>query len=96
MPDFRPLFFIAKVLTCCCYRRKSPKPEAQNQPYQVEPVPNRHEEASSDYSQRSGMPQSQGGILLHPDVFADVQIHDDAGVDSAAPGFVQNHGSNSK
>jgi hypothetical protein len=83
-------------LTCCCYRRKSPKPEAQNQPYQVEPVPNRHEEASSDYSQRSGMPQSQGGILLHPDVFADVQIHDDAGVDSAAPGFVQNHGSNSK
>ncbi|KAH7263094.1 hypothetical protein BKA59DRAFT_506112 [Fusarium tricinctum] len=78
MPDFRPLFFIAKVLTCCCYRRKSSKPEAQNQPYQ-----------------RSGMPQSLG-LLHHPDVFADVQIHDDAGVNSAAPGSLQNDGRNLK
>ncbi|SPJ74035.1 uncharacterized protein FTOL_03765 [Fusarium torulosum] len=92
MPDFRPLFFIAKVLTCCCYRRKSPKPEAQNQPYQVEHTEHQYEEASSNYSQRSGMPRSPGGALPRPDVFVDVQINDDAGVNSVASGS----GSNSK
>ncbi|KAI6767391.1 hypothetical protein HG530_005400 [Fusarium avenaceum] len=95
MPDFRPLFFIAKILTCCCYPRKSSKSEAQNQPHQVEPVPRRNREASSDYSQRSGMSQSPG-VLHYPDVSADVQVHDDAGANSDAPGSLKNHGSNFK
>ncbi|KAG7410796.1 hypothetical protein Forpe1208_v010006 [Fusarium oxysporum f. sp. rapae] len=75
MPNFRPLFFIAKVLTCCCCcsRRRPENTRASNQPYGT-----RHDQRTgsssenvSDYSEYSVPPAYPGGPmnLIHPDEF---------------------------
>jgi hypothetical protein len=92
MPDFRPLFFIAKVLTCCCCcRRGKPENARSNHPYD-----NGHNQRSggssenvSDYSEYSIPPAYPGGPLnlIHPDEFEhpdeldEVHGRDDFGLD---------------
>ncbi|KAF4998287.1 hypothetical protein FGRMN_3336 [Fusarium graminum] len=74
MPDFRRLFFLAKVLTFCCCRRKPSEPQDPARPYQVEDVQanSRNDEASSGRSRRSGMP--------HYDMYEDIHGRDNTGV----------------
>ncbi|KAF5658560.1 hypothetical protein FDENT_14060 [Fusarium denticulatum] len=75
MPDFRPLFFIARVLTCCCCcgRRKPENARRSNHPYG--PGQNQRSgsssDNSSDYSEYSVPPAYPGGPinLIHPDEF---------------------------
>ncbi|KAG5756319.1 hypothetical protein H9Q69_001084 [Fusarium xylarioides] len=93
MPDFRRLFFIAKVLTCCCCcsRRKPGNARGPNHPYGT-----RHDqptgsssENTSDYSEYSVPPAYPGGPvnLIHPDEFEipdelnEVHGRDDFGFD---------------
>ncbi|KAF5554033.1 hypothetical protein FNAPI_6577 [Fusarium napiforme] len=75
MPDFRPLFFIAKVLTCCCCctRRKPENARGSNHPYGPgqDQRSGSSTENSSDYSEYSVPPAYPGGPLnlIHPDEF---------------------------
>ncbi|KAF4490327.1 hypothetical protein FAGAP_10908 [Fusarium agapanthi] len=76
MPDFRPLFFIAKVLTCCCCcsRRKPENARGSNHPYgarQDQRTGNSSSENVTDYSEYSVPPAYPGGPmnLIHPDEF---------------------------
>ncbi|KAF5572094.1 hypothetical protein FPANT_13342 [Fusarium pseudoanthophilum] len=75
MPDFRPLFFIAKVLTCCCCctRRKPENARGSNHPYGPgqDQRSGSSSENSSDYSEYSIPPAYPGGPLnlIHPDEF---------------------------
>ncbi|KAF4444606.1 hypothetical protein FACUT_568 [Fusarium acutatum] len=74
MPDFRPLFFIAKVLNCCCCSRHKPESAREsNHPYGT-----RHDQRAgsssenvSDYSEYSVPPAYPGGPMnhIHPDEF---------------------------
>ncbi|KAF5668161.1 hypothetical protein FHETE_5427 [Fusarium heterosporum] len=86
MPDFRRLFFLAKVLTFCCRRRKSSEPQDLAQPYQIEnfQAHNRNDEASSGRSRRSGMP--------HYDMYEDIHGRDESGVYPAAAASAENKG----
>ncbi|EWZ34515.1 hypothetical protein FOCG_10703 [Fusarium oxysporum f. sp. radicis-lycopersici 26381] len=75
MPDFRPLFFIAKVLTCCCCcsRRKPENARAADRPYGTShgQRTGSSSENVSDYSEYSVPPAYPGGPmnLIHPDEF---------------------------
>ncbi|KAF5534850.1 hypothetical protein FMEXI_11057 [Fusarium mexicanum] len=93
MPDFRPLFFIAKVLTCCCCcsRRKPENARGSNHPYGAGQAQRRGDSSSendSDYSEYSVPPAYPGGPLnlIHPDEFEHPELHkvhgrDDFGFD---------------
>ncbi|KAF4339871.1 hypothetical protein FBEOM_6240 [Fusarium beomiforme] len=95
MPDFRPIFFIAKVLTCCCGRRKPQNAQASNQPYRIEHVQRRDSSSSfssSDYSEYGNLPTYPGVDhmdLIHPDEFEHpdelehVHGRDDFGLDDS-------------
>ncbi|SCO88077.1 uncharacterized protein FRV6_12204 [Fusarium oxysporum] len=75
MPDFCPLFFIAKVLTCCCCysRRKPENARAVDRPYGTshDQRTGSSSENVSDYSEYSVPPAYPGGPmnLIHPDEF---------------------------
>ncbi|KAL5613342.1 hypothetical protein FOVSG1_002405 [Fusarium oxysporum f. sp. vasinfectum] len=75
MPDFRPLFFIAKVFTCCCCcsRRKPENARAADRPYGTshDQRTGSSSENVSDYSEYSVPPAYPGGPmnLIHPDEF---------------------------
>ncbi|RKK69077.1 hypothetical protein BFJ69_g13056 [Fusarium oxysporum] len=75
MPDFRPLFFIAKVLTCCCCcsRRKPENARAADRPYGTShgQRTGSSSENVSDYSEYSVPPAYPDGPmnLIHPDEF---------------------------
>ncbi|KAF5578605.1 hypothetical protein FPCIR_11498 [Fusarium pseudocircinatum] len=74
MPDFRPLFLIAKVLTCCCCGRRKPEnARGSNHPYGArrDQSTGSSSENSSDYSEHSVPPADPGGPvnLIHPDEF---------------------------
>ncbi|KAM0340897.1 hypothetical protein ACHAPU_010314 [Fusarium lateritium] len=90
MPDFRRLFFLAKVLTFCCGRRKLSEPQDPTQPYPIEDVQahQRNDEASSGRSRRSGMP--------HYDMYEHVHGRDGFGVDPAAAVLTENEGEDLK
>ncbi|KAF5646820.1 hypothetical protein F52700_1728 [Fusarium sp. NRRL 52700] len=93
MPDFRPLFFIAKVLTCCCCcsRRKPENARGSNHPYSTghDHGAGSSSENTSDYSEYSVPPAYPGRPLnlIHPDEFEildgldEVHGRDDFGFD---------------
>ncbi|KAF5718011.1 hypothetical protein FGLOB1_1806 [Fusarium globosum] len=93
MPDFRPLFFIAKVLTCCCCcsRRKPENAQGSNRPYGTghDQRTGSSSEDVSDYSECSVPPAYPGSPMNlihpdefeHPDVLDEVHGRDDFGFD---------------
>ncbi|KAF5668648.1 hypothetical protein FCIRC_9602 [Fusarium circinatum] len=88
MPDFRPLFFIAKVLTCCCCcsRRKPENARGSNHPYGAGQDQRRGDssiENDSDYSEYSVPPAYPGGPmnLIHPDEFEHSELDEVHGRD---------------
>ncbi|RGP60230.1 hypothetical protein FLONG3_10947 [Fusarium longipes] len=78
MPDFRPLFVLAHVLTCSCFGRpkKVQHHQVRTHADNVRPPPGQEEQDCPAADQNYGISPSPSAMLPHPDEFEDIELNE--------------------